>query len=144
MDKPRGWLESSHLRKSSEGARALERFETLGDSLRRHILDRGDEAAAISVALAHEYFKGAVTLAVQRADALDGWEARAFGLLAIEGGGREAMLAYLGLDAERLCSCEQSLGARWFELAAEFCRLNRRIGCRFLQTTGAIDRKSGV
>jgi len=138
MNETRGWLESSHLRKSGDGAHALQRFDTLNAALRRRILEHGDQAAAVSVALAHEYFKGAVGLAAKRVDALDDWEARAFRLLAIEGGGREAMLAYLGLNAELLCACEAHLAARWFELSEEFGRLNRRIGCHFLQTTGTM------
>ena len=134
----RGWLASSHLRKSEDGARAFERCELLSTDRRRHILEYGDRAAAVSVALAHLYFKRAVEVAAQRPTAFDLWESRAFRLLAIESGGREAAFAYVGLDALGLCDRPRSLTGCWFELGESFCRLNRRLGCRFLQITGAM------
>jgi hypothetical protein len=118
MSKARSWLESRHLERNPEGARALASLAALEPAIRARVLDYGDFLACSSVSLAHAYFVAAV--AAHRSPSRDGnlWQRCAETIVGEDVIGRNAAAAYFALDPSRMASVDERARVEWCTSAA--------------------------
>jgi hypothetical protein len=137
MGEARTWLESRHLGRSPEGARALDCFARLPASAADAVLRDADELARVSVTLAHRFFVGAVSLQTERPDRYAWWSRLITDALATEAGGRSLVQALLEPEPVQLASLSPRVALAWGEQALRLAATSGRLGATYARAFAA-------
>jgi hypothetical protein len=133
----RSWLESRHLARGADGARALRLLPTLHPALAEAVLAASDEIASTSVTLAHRFFVGAVHVGARRPERYAWWARLIADVASAESGGRLLVQALLDVDAVALAEAPPESADAWRRSLLRIAVQSNRLAAAYARGVGA-------
>jgi nitric oxide reductase NorD protein len=131
------WFES-HLFADRAGRRAREACERLGPQIHEEILAAGDRLAAVSPAVAQQFYRHAPAVwEAIGADEFERWLAFGQDLLGNEPSHRDAALAFFSVTPKAVARAGMQRLSAWCATGKRVATLSRKLSAAFFQGTAA-------